>query len=97
MQHLQHLLAVLTGCRDVTADLGKDFDAICRAKTSRHFLFQFDHAEIAFRLVVVKRHLKIVHKSQHEPLAGPEMIEQVLGRMLLGLASFFGEWRCRFG
>ena len=62
-------------------------------KAATHFLLDFGRAQVAFGLVIVKRHLKIIHKSQCLTFAQLQMIQQVLGRMLFGLAPFLG-WLC---
>jgi hypothetical protein len=90
------LLTILTGLGNVTTDLAKGFGAVLRAKTSRHFLFEFHHAEIPFRLIIVKWHLKIIYKSQCFPFAKLEMIDQVLGGVLFGLTAFFRQRFSRF-
>jgi hypothetical protein len=69
--------------------LAKGFGTVFRTKTTGHFLFEFDHPEIPFRLIIVKWHLKILHKSQSFPFEKLEMIDQALGRVLFGLAAFF--------
>jgi len=61
---------------------------------ARRFLRLIDYS---FRLIVVKRYLKIVHKSQHTFLMGQETIEQVLGRALLHPPTFLRNRLIRFG
>ena len=60
------------------------------AKAARNLLFQLDHADISFRLVVVKRHLKIVDKSQHLPFIAAKTIQQVLGWTLFDPSPLLG-------
>jgi len=43
------MLTVLASRGNVTADLAKGFGAVLRAKTTRHFLFELDHAKIAHK------------------------------------------------
>ena len=52
-------------------------------------MLHFHHADIAFRLIVVKRNLKIVHKSQHRLFVALKLIQQVLGRALLDPSPLF--------
>jgi hypothetical protein len=64
-QGLQNIVVLLTDGRDVTADLAKYLGAFCGTEAARHFLLQLDHTEIPLGLMVVKGHLKIIHKPQH--------------------------------
>lgn len=48
------------------------------------------HADIAFRLIIVKWRLKIVHESQHSFFVIPKVIKQVSHWALLDPAAFLG-------
>ena len=72
---VQRAHRILSGRGDVTADLAKDYGAILRTKAARYFLFQFHHADISLRLVVIEWHLKIIHKSQCLPFAKLQVIQ----------------------
>ena len=39
------------------------------AETSRKLLLEFDHVNIALCLIVIKRHLKVIDKSQNLDLS----------------------------
>ena len=69
-QGLQHPLPILPRRRDVAADLTEALGSLLGAKTPRDLLVQLHHADVSLRLVVVKWHVKIVHKGQHFPLVG---------------------------
>ena len=81
-QSTEHWPAVLPGGRDVAADLAKDGGAFLRPETAVHLLLELDQPEVALRLVVVKRRLKIVHIRHHLLPVAPEAIQQVLGLAL---------------
>src|SRR3990172_1341544 len=92
-QSIQYSHTILASGRDVTADATKGPGTLHRAKTTRHLLLQLDRAQIALGQIVIERHLKIVHKSQHRALVFEQVIDQVPGRALLDPAALSGHWR----
>ena len=60
--HKSHY-AIFAGSGKVAADLAEVVCAHSRAKTARDFLLDFHHSQIAFSLIVIKWHIKIIHKG----------------------------------
>jgi hypothetical protein len=51
-ENIQNALTILTSGGNVRPDFTKSSGAIFGTKTSRNLWFQFDHAEIPFRLII---------------------------------------------
>jgi hypothetical protein len=64
--------------------MGEGFGTVFGADATGDFLLDLDHAQVAFSLIVVKRHLKIIHKRHRFALVHLEPVEQVLRRALSG-------------
>ena len=90
-QGIQNPKAVLTHGGDVTADLAKDLSPFIGTERARHFLFEFDHAQVPFSLIIIKRHLKIVHKGQNSGFVAVQTVKEIFGRALFRSAPFCGE------
>ena len=95
------IVALLTNGRDVTTDSAEGIGPRACAKSARDFLFDLDHAHIAFGQVVVEGDAEIMHEGQCLSLIALKAVEQVSGRRLFfapalapvpGLA---GGWRGR--
>ena len=68
-ESFQRTLTVLAGRGEVTANLTEHLGPFFAAETARHFLLHLDRADISLRLVVVERHLEIMHEGQHVAFA----------------------------
>ena len=79
---MQNWLTIFAGGRDIAADLAEDFRAHIAAEPARHFLLDFNHPNVAFRQIIIKRHLKIPHKCQHFFGMVSQAVEQVFGEAL---------------
>src|SRR5919108_3992502 len=76
--------SLLTERGEVTANATEHRHPVFGTETPRDLLLHFDHAQIALRLVIVKRHGKIVQEAQHGPLPSREAIQQIARRALFG-------------
>ncbi len=83
----QQFHPLLAQCRKVTADAAEHGHPMFGTEATGDLLLHFDHAQISLRLVVVKRHSKIVQEPEHIPLPLRESIQQIAGRALFGPAS----------
>ncbi len=88
--------ALLAQRRQVTADASKRLSPRPRTETARDLLLHFDHAQIALRQVVVKRHGEMVQEPEHGILMLGEAIKQIAGCRLFA-SSFLADlrWRIR--
>ena len=61
---LENIFRILTDCGNIPPDTGELFRAFKGPEAARHLLFDFHHAHISFRRVVVERHPEIVHEGE---------------------------------
>ena len=64
---LKDIFGMLTGRGDIAANTAESLRPLKCSEAAGHLLFDFHHPDIPFPLVVVKRHVKVVHESQHLP------------------------------
>src|SRR5947199_2688351 len=90
----QHFDLLLAQGRKVTADATEHRHPVFGTETPGDLLLDFDHPQISLRLVIVKRHSKIVQEPQHGPLPLRESIQQITSRALFGSPScwLLGRW-----
>ena len=73
---------LLTKRGKIAANAEKRFSTRQTTETTRNFLLDFDHANIALCLRVVKRNVKAFQEAQHRILVLGESVEQIAGRTL---------------
>src|SRR5436309_3426239 len=83
--------ALLVHGGNITAQVTKDGHPCLCAKTARNLLAQFHHAKIGFGLIVVKRHSKIMHKTQDQVLIPVQADQEIEGMAFLWCTSFARE------
>ena len=86
---LKHIFGILTGRGDIAANTAETLRTLKRSETAGHLLFDFHHPDIPFSLVVVKRHAKVIHESQHLPFEVAKPYRQVQRRRLFATTSCF--------
>ena len=69
--------ALLTGCREIRAECAEGVGAIFGSESARDFLFHFNHADIAFGLIVIKGNAEIGHKGQNAGFVSLKAVKQV--------------------
>src|SRR5712692_3713702 len=74
--------------REVASNATKGQGTIPTAKTARNFLLNFDHANIAFGLRIVKRHAEVNQESQDGILVLGQPVEQIAGRAVFASSAF---------
>src|SRR6266566_5774292 len=84
---------LLTQSGDVAANSTESRRTLLAAETARHLLVHLSHAQVSFRLVVVKGHCKIMHEAQHIFLIIAQAHQQVVGFALLYLSTPRFQWR----
>ena len=84
---LKDIFGMLTGRGNIAANTAKSLRTLQRSEAAGHLLFDFDHPDIPFPLVVVKRHTKVVHERQHLPFEVVKPHRQVQRRRLFGATS----------
>ena len=67
---------------EIASDATKHPRSCLLTETARDFLLDFDHANIAFGLVIIKGHSKILQESQDLLLMLGEPIQEIACRML---------------
>src|SRR5437870_3234186 len=72
-------MTLLTHRRDIGANLAKDFSSGHSTKAARDFLLNLHHSDISFRLVIIKRHVEIIHKGKSFSAIIAEPVKQILG------------------
>lgn len=73
---------LLTQRRDVTANATEGIGSLVSPERPRHFLLDFEHAQIVLCLIVVKGHGEIMHETQRRLSTTLEPIQQIPGRGL---------------
>src|SRR5260221_10269491 len=84
IERRQQFDPLLAQSRQVTADAAEHGHPLFGAETPGDLLLDFNHPQIALRLVVVKWDRKIVQEPEHGPLAPREAIHQIARRALFG-------------
>ena len=87
LQRDEQIHALLAQRRQVASDATKGRRSCFAAEGARDLLLDFDHANIALRLVIVKRHDEAVQEGQHRLLVVDQAVKQVARRTLFR-ASF---------
>ncbi len=54
---------VLSDGGDVAPDAAENICSLSTAKRARDFLLNFHHPDIAFRLIIIERNAKVIHKA----------------------------------
>lgn len=72
----------------VPTDAAEENRPLGAAEGTGHFLLHFDHADIPFGKIVVKRNIQALQEEQDRLLVFAQSIQQVACRMLLGFATF---------
>ncbi len=72
----------------ITAKVTKDGNPCLCTKTARNLLAQFHHAKIGLGLIIVKRHVKILHETQDQVLILVQADEEIERIAFLWCASF---------
>lgn len=75
VQDVKDVLAVIAGRGDVAADVTEALSTPFSTETAEDLLLQLDHAGIAFRQVVVKRHFTIVKKGEHSSFVAVQTVQ----------------------
>src|SRR5215471_16915206 len=91
-QGSQQSTTLLTQRREIAADAAKGHRASLRAETTGDLLLHLDHANIALRKTVVKRHGEVVQEQQHRFLVCREAIEQIARRRLFASSALACFW-----
>ena len=96
---VQDPYGIFLGRGDVASNAAENGSPLLCTETSRDFLFDFDHSNITFGLVIVKRDAKVIHKGKHFAFVLAQPIQQIFGWGLFGSAPFlfvsvlwFGGW-----
>ena len=96
LQRGEQVQALLAQRRQVAADATKSPRSRFAAEGARDLLLDFDHPNIALRLVIVKRHSEVGEESQNCILVHLQSIEQVDSRVAfarrLGRSSTCEPW-----
>ncbi len=79
---------IFTGCRDVTSDSTESVSASLCAEGTGDFLFDLYHSDIPFGLIVVERHVEVVHEGENFRFVLKEPVEEIFGRRLLIASPF---------
>jgi hypothetical protein len=90
LQRAEQIQALLAQRRQVAADATKGRRSRFAAERARDLLLDFDHANIALRLVIVKRHNEAVQEGQYRLLVADQAVKQVARRTLFGPSFFAG-------
>jgi hypothetical protein len=69
------------------ADAAEGVRACITAERARHLLLDIDHAQIAYRLIVIEGHGDVIEEALRLVLVRPEPAEEVTHRTLLPLAT----------
>jgi hypothetical protein len=89
--------ALLAPGRTDRADAAEGVRASLAAERARHLLLDFDHAQVAFRLIVVEGYGEVVEEAQRLVLIGPKPIEKIAYWRLLPPAASSHALRWRQG
>ena len=81
---INHPLRVFLDRRDISSDAAENGRPCFGSKAARDFLFDFNHAEISFGLIIVKGHAEVVHKGEDFAFVLAESIQEILGWRLFG-------------
>src|SRR5438093_2384700 len=84
----KHCLALLLERGEVAPQTTEGDRAGGTAETAGDLLLDFDHAQVAFRLIVVEGHAPIGHEGQHLLLVAAQAIKEVAALALLGPTAF---------
>lgn len=84
----EEINALFSESGEVAANTTEHGDPLLRSEAPRDFLLDFDHAQIALGLIVVKGDRKIEEKPQYSPLAHREAIQQITRWVLFGSPWF---------
>src|SRR5216683_422800 len=76
-------MTLLSQCRDVASDSTEGRGSFTGAEAPRDLLLHFHHSQVSLRKVIVKRHRKVSHESQHLLSVLIQPVQQVLGFALL--------------
>src|SRR5438876_5613455 len=77
MQSGQEVNPLLVHSGQVTAQPTKDGGPRLRAKATRDFLLDLDHAKIALSQIVIKGHDESMHEAQDQLLKGMQALQQI--------------------
>ena len=95
LQRGEQIQALLAQRRQVASDATKGRRSRFAAEGARDLLLDFDHPNIALRLVIVKRHDEAVQEGQHGFLVVDQAVKQVACSTLFGTS--FGAGRSLSG
>lgn len=84
LQRGEQIHTLLAQRGQVATDATKSRRSRFAAEGARDLLLHFDHAHIAFGLVIVKRHDEAVQEGQHRLLVTDQAVKQVARRTLFG-------------
>src|SRR6266487_1282526 len=90
LQRAEQIQALLAQRRQVASDATKGCRSRLAAEGARDLLLDFDQANIALRLVIVKRHDEAVQEGQHGLLVADQAIKQVACSTLFRTSFFAG-------
>ena len=75
LQSIKQVESLFAQRRKIATNAAKAHGPLLTAKGARHFLLDFEHADIAFGQIVVKGDLQIQQESQHLRFAGQQAIQ----------------------
>jgi len=67
---------VLAGSRKIAADSTEKLHTVEGAKTARHLLLDFHHAQIAFRQIIIERNGEVMDEVEYGVAVTVEALEQ---------------------
>jgi hypothetical protein len=81
-QRVQQSQPLLSQGREVSSDATKGGSSDERAKAAGNLLLHFDHAQVPFSQVIIKRHRQVLHEGHHSVLLLAQAIQQVASNTL---------------